>query len=59
MFFIVVDQFQNVLDLHCIISLQLSCAVGHACVDMNSGFRSNVPVFCGSDTDNSYDQHNE
>ena len=25
---------------------------------MNSGFRSNVPTFWGSDTDNSYDQHN-
>ena len=25
---------------------------------MNSGFRANVPVFGGSDIDNSYDQHN-
>ena len=36
--------------MHCIISLRLSCAVGHACGDMNSGFRSDVPVFGGSDT---------
>ena len=32
--------------------------VQSAYTGMNSGFRSNVPVFCGSDTDNSYDQHN-
>ena len=42
--------------MHFIISLLLSCAVGHACLDMNSSFRSNVPAFWGSDTDNSYDQ---
>ena len=28
----------------------MSCAVSHSCVDMNSGFRANVPVFGGSDT---------
>ena len=44
--------------MHCIISSQQSCAAGHVCVDMNSGFRSNIPVFGGSDTDNSYDWHN-
>ena len=32
--------------------------VQSAYTGMNSGFRSNVPVFGGSDTDNSYDQHN-
>ena len=32
--------------------------VQSAYTGMNSGFRSNVPVFGRSDTDNSYDQHN-
>ena len=51
----VVDQFQKALNhllgLHLITSLRLSCDIGHACVDMNSGFRSNVP-FWGSCRDN-------
>ena len=48
----------DLLRLHFIISLRLSCAVGHACLDLNSGFRTNVPVFGWSDKDTSYDQHN-
>ena len=52
--------FSLVLGLHCIISLRLNCAVGLACVDMNSGFRYDQMFlfFGGSDTDNYYDQHN-
>lgn len=36
-----------------------SCTVGHACLVMNPSFRSNFPVFWESDTDNSYDEHNQ